>query len=265
MICTIVQPNKKMIEKKLLRNSLDFLRWKDIFDLLSMDVIDLEIVKAMGVEIDASELDEVRKAARTFFEYYWSDRSLDNITDEAYVEKMDTFLQEIFSQIAENIGLEKSRLIYKWGIDYFPYDGPEGALEFRWAMLLNRYGRFGIDHSIPPPENIPNEKVEAVLQVVSENINKDRQDRDVLKALKKKPRTAWDKRVYETYEPEHSPLTGVGLQVSFHNFQLMWKQIEEILTKEELEAFNQWGIIVESWPWPDRFILKLPTVRIINF
>lgn len=253
-----------MTENKILRNQLDFLRWHEIFDLLSMDVIDLEIVKAMGLEIETEELNEIRKAARAFFEYYWSDRSQKNLTDEEYEEKIETFMQDIFSQITENLGLEKSRRIYKWGIDYFPSIGPEGAVEFRWDSLLYRYAKFGIVDSISPPKNIPTEKVEAILRIVNENIGKNEQVSVVLEALKKKPRTEWDKRVYRTYEPEHSPITGVEQQIGFHNFQLMWKQIEELLTKEELEALNQWGIKVDDWQWPDAF-KKLPTLRIINF
>lgn len=253
-----------MTEKKIIINSSDFLRWHSIFDLLSMDAIDLEIVKTMGLEINDLELNEIRKVARIFFEYYWSERSQGNLTNEEYEEKIENFMQDIFSQISENLGLEKAISINKWGIDYFPWDGPEGAVEFRWDLFLARYAKFGAEDAIPPPKNIPKEKVKVILRIVNENTNIKGQTSDVLDALKKKARTEWDQRVYQSYEPEHSPITGLEHQIRFHNFQLMWKQIEEILTNEELESLNQWATEVDDWPWPEEF-KKLPTIRIINF
>ena len=101
---------------------------------------------------------------------------------------------------------------------------------------------------------------------MNENIDKNEQMREGLEVLKKKPRTAWDQRVYQTYEQlEHNPLDDAGDQIKFHNFQLTWKQIEEILTKEELEALRQWGMKMDYGSWPDQIRSKLPTLRSIIF
>ncbi len=254
-----------MICKKLLSNSLDFLRWHVLFELLSLDMIDLEIFKAMGLEIEVRELKEIQKVARAFLEYVWLDKSQDNLTDGEYLDEMEYFMQDLFSQLAKNLGKEKSSWFYQWGVDYFQFIGTEGVIEFWWRLLLVRYAKFGNDNSMPALETIPKEKIRSMLQIVNDSIIYNEKMEDILETIEKKPRTEWDQRIYQTYEPDYSPLITVSLQIKFHKFQLIWRQIEDILTKEELEALRQWGEKVDDWSWPDKGKLSLPTLRIINF
>lgn len=119
---------------------------------------------------------------------------------------------------------------------------------------------------MPPPEKIPQEKVEAILELVHDFIRICEQMDKILEIVQTKPRTEWDEKVYQIYEPDHSPFTGVGQQIDFHHFQLIWKQIEELLTKEELEALRQWGIKVDDgWGWPESILFKLPSLRMIKY
>jgi hypothetical protein len=236
--------------KKILRNSLDYLRWKSIFDLLSMDLIDLEIVKAMGLIIEAKELGELRKAARGFFGYYWPDRSHENLTDQEYEEDRENFMQKLFFEISGSLGVEKAERFYQWGIDCFPLDGAERSLEWRWSVLLRRLAGYGAFEPIPTPENIPKNKIKAVIRLIYEYIDKNEHVTEVSEALIEEPRTEWDERVFQSYEFDDDILISAELQMKFYNFQIMWKQIEELLTKEEIEALHQWGIKNDDIPGP---------------
>jgi hypothetical protein len=249
------------MSKKLLWDNLDIIRWDAIFVILSMDLID-PYVEEMGLKINHDQIGVVKEIARSFFEQYYQleDRCAELSAEECY-EEQETLIEKTFSQISQMIDEKTEKRIYLWGIEYFQWGGPDGAEESPWMLLLRGLAGLWAGDPLPPPEKINEEKIDAIIQAVNEDLGDWMILCEEFDNLEKKSKTDWEKRVYRTYVPDTSPLDAVMLTIDFYRFQRVWRRIESILSKKEMEALLQWGMSYAHEFHREPESVSLPTLK----
>lgn len=214
----------------MLRNQLDILRWYTIFGLLSMERVE-PFLPEMGLNLPNAEA--VRLIARRFREQY-DQRIGDEAEDEALI-------QQIFTQIAQVTNDETAQDLYRWGLQRFPWEGPDDAREHAWTWLLRWLAGLGGREYPPASPTLPESKVKAIIQTVQDHLGDYSVLSDQMEEVERLPKSEWEERVYQSHGRDGSPLNSVESAIEFQRFHKTWKRIKALLNAEEMEALLQWG------------------------
>lgn len=249
---------------KFLQRPLDEINWDTIFSILSMDLID-PYVSEMGLTVTGSSVEAIKQASRSFFEQYYQlqDQFIGMSPDKyaTYTENVEVLIGQAYTRISQTTDEQTAQKFYHWVMDFIPFGGPDDVDERRWGSLLRRLAGLYRGEPLTPPSDIHPEKINDIIHAVQQELGDYFILSEEIDNLEKKPKTEWEKRVYQTYEPDTSPLDLVLNVIEFHRFQKTWRRIESILSNSEKDVLLQWGKEHVGDLGVDPESLKLPVLK----
>lgn len=213
-------------------------RWPSIFRMLSLDGV-FQFWKACGLEQGTADNQVIHSAAKKAYSDSMGEEDdfyMINYSPETIYRVVDAFLE----RLTEKLEPGRVERFIDWALNFYCHKTEDGRVEWFWSNSLldfrNQYSNKAL------VVNLPQERIDRLVELIETGLVTGDQKIDRKVEVLRRPRTAWDEKVYQQSASMSDGLfDGITLLMQNVLFHYWWhREVVPEFSDEEMQILLEW-------------------------